>query len=43
MVGLEGITSERKTEGKAMRLKVNFLKSAASVVVSRRQILVLPR
>jgi hypothetical protein len=41
--GLDGMGSERKTEGKATRLKVNFLKSAAGGVVSSRQILWLPR
>lgn len=35
---LDGIGSERKTEGKAMRLKANFLKSAAGGVVSNKQI-----
>jgi hypothetical protein len=43
MVGLEGMGSERKTEGKATRLKANFLKSAAAGVVSNRQIFWLPR
>jgi hypothetical protein len=38
MIGLDGTGSERNTEGKATRLKVNFLKSAAGGVVSRRQI-----
>jgi hypothetical protein len=42
-VGLDGMGSERKTEGNATRLKVNFLKSAAGGVVSKRQILWLPR
>lgn len=42
-LGLDGTGSERNTEGNETRLKVNFLKSAAAGVVSRRQILWLSR